>query len=195
MAPSLKQHPWSGVLCLEGEWDDSKLKDRSSVLPALELLERLELIQFVHRDIGTCTELEHYLTRWHRERLNYSVLYLAFHGTENGIEIVDAPDGEATLDYLGGLLADRLSNRVVHFGACAVMSAKPRKLERFLEQTGAKAVTGYREDVDWIDSMGWELQFLATLASYKQLGSAFTRLEESAYAGIRKSLGFRVIRP
>ena len=190
----MSSYPWSGVFCLEGEWNDEKLKDRSSVLPALELLERLDLITFVHRDVATRAELEHYLARWTRERLPLNVLYLAFHGTPDGIAIADAPDHEATLEYLGGLLAGKLKGRVVHFGACSVLRARPKKMRQFTEQTGAKVVLGYREDVDWIESMAWDMIVLSTLAHYKQLGTAVKRInQDSRYASLRKALDFRVI--
>ena len=73
--------PWSGVFCLEGAWDEEDLTDRSSVRPVLDVLERLRCIDFVHRDIGTRAELEHYLRRWIEEDLAYRLLFLAFHGS------------------------------------------------------------------------------------------------------------------
>ena len=49
-------------MCLEGMWS-SRLTDRSSVLPVLELLERHGAIDFIYRDAGTVGELEHYLDK------------------------------------------------------------------------------------------------------------------------------------
>ena len=109
--------------------------------------------------------------------LEHFVLYLAFHGSDTGIWISDDSDGDVTLEYLGGLLADKLEGRVVHFGACSVMQARKDTLARFLKQTGARAVTGYRAEVPWIDSAAMDLIVLGVLADYKQLGTALNRLE------------------
>ena len=92
---------WGGVFCLEGTWEDD-LADRSSVLPVLELLERLKQIDYIHRDVGTRAELEHYVRRCIDEKLDYNVLYLAFRYGESGLWI---SDGEASLDDLGELMA------------------------------------------------------------------------------------------
>ena len=184
---------WSGVFCLEGSWDDD-LADRSSVLPVLELLERLRQIDFIHRDVGTRTELEHYLRRWTDEELDYNVLYLAFHYGESGLWISDSPDGEVSLDILGGLLADELDGCFVHFGSCSVMQAPTARLKRFLEQTGARAASGYSEEVDWLDSAAMDLLALGVVARYKQLGTAIKRLEsEAQYHSLRKALGFKIV--
>ena len=52
-----------GIFCLEGAWA-TRLDDRTSVLPTLEMLERLRLATFIHRDVGTEEELYHYLGKW-----------------------------------------------------------------------------------------------------------------------------------
>lgn len=46
----------TGVLCLEGEWEPD-LRKRASVLPVLELLERLGVIKSIHRNVATPDEL------------------------------------------------------------------------------------------------------------------------------------------
>ena len=52
-----------GVFCLEGEWDRD-LRQRMSVEPVLELLERIRLARYIHRDVATITEFEYYLKKW-----------------------------------------------------------------------------------------------------------------------------------
>lgn len=184
--------PWRKVFCLEGSWEND-LADQTSVRPVLELLQRLGRIEFIHRDVGTRPELEHYLRRWGDEASDYRVLYLAFHGDDSGIWISDDTDGEASLDFLGSLLADRLDGCVVHFGSCSVMSAKDRRLDRFIDQTAAKAVIGYAGAVDWAQSAAMDLLTLDTLAWYKQLGTALNRLSsDPAHKSLRRELGFKI---
>src|SRR4051794_21780228 len=97
-------HKWSGVFCLEGAWEDA-LEDQSSVLPMLELLKRLGYIDFIYRDAGTSHELEHYLRAWVDQRLAYYTLYLAFHGSREGLFVSNDYD-PLTLGKLGAILED-----------------------------------------------------------------------------------------
>jgi hypothetical protein len=164
----------------------------------LDVLERLRCIDFVHRDIGTRAELEHYLRRWIEERLPYNLLFLALHGSvdRDGVRrlcLSEETDGTVTIDHLTGLLAGQLDGCVVHLGSCSVVDAHDPALSTFLDRTGAAAVMGYGRDVDWVDSAAWELILLRTLGRYKQLGSALKTLEAERYQSLCESVGFHVI--
>ena len=185
---------WGGVMCLEGDFEDS-LEDRSSMLPVLDLLERVghDGITYIHRDVGTRAELDHYLRKW-IQREDYYTLYLSFHGNADGIQVSDHEDGSATLEHLADVLADAITDCVVHFGSCGVLAADDRRLQHFLKRTGARAVMGYTTSVDWIDSAALDLIVLATLGRYQQLGRSLRLLEEAPrYASLREQLGFRIV--
>jgi len=196
--------PWSGIYCLEGQWEERDVLDRSSVLPVLELLERYwaEEVGFVHRTVSTFGEFEHYLDRWVNEAVPYYVVYLAFHGTTDGIRIPDAriegaPKGVVTLEYLGKRLGDQLGDCVVHFGSCSVMAASPSRLDRFLRATGATAVMGYSEEVKFMDSAAMDLIALSNIVAYERVGDILGKkgLGSSRYASFRrKPIGFRARR-
>ncbi len=197
-AQSKLDTPWSGVFCLEGAWNPDDLTDRSSVLPVLDVLERLECIDYVHRDIGTRAELEHYVRRWIEENLDYRLLVLAFHGSvdRDGVRslwLSAETDGTVTIDHLTGLLAGQLEGCVVHLGSCSVVDARDPAWSTFLHRTGAAAVMGYDRDIDWVDSAAWELILFGTLARYKQLGSALNALKAKKYLSLRESVGFDMI--
>src|SRR3954471_276534 len=115
---------WDRVFCLEGEWQ-SRLRDRSSVLPMLELLERLRVLDFVHRDVGTPAELEHYLARWLQDTSvkDFYVLYLAFHGSPAGLDA--GGDDLFSLARLAAVLEGECADCVIHLGSCSVLSQPP----------------------------------------------------------------------
>ena len=185
---------WGGIMCLEGDYEES-LEDRSSMLPILDLLERVSRdgITYIHRDVGTRAELDYYLRKW-IERNDYYTLYLSFHGTADGIQMSEHDDGTATLEHLADILADAINDCVVHFGSCSVLAAEDQRLQHFLARTGARAVMGYAKDVDWLDSAALDMVVLATLGRYKQLGTGLRQLEEAPrYASLRKELGFRIV--
>ncbi len=83
------------VFCLEGLWDDN-LKHASSIEPALELLSKHYQLKYIHKDCATIPEFEFYLGKWALKQYeNYPILYLAFHGDEQSIQL---SDGSYTMD-------------------------------------------------------------------------------------------------
>lgn len=57
------------------------MKDRSSIVHVLRLLENLQEVSVIHRDVGTRQELDFYAKRWTQKQYdNYKLGYLAFHG-------------------------------------------------------------------------------------------------------------------
>ena len=47
-----------GIYCIEGLWDHNNVKDKSSVLPILNLLEIRGYCKFIHHGCATQQELE-----------------------------------------------------------------------------------------------------------------------------------------
>lgn len=153
----------NGIFCLEGEWD-SDLRKRESVLPALELLERLGEIKFIHRDVATRQELEHYLTRWQQKRYeDFRILNLTAHGEDGALEW--SKGNATTLDDLAEILGPHLRGRYVYLGSCRVLFDE-KTSRSFLEKTGAEAVLGYRANVGWLEGMALEVVMLPALANH-----------------------------
>jgi hypothetical protein len=177
-----------GVFCLEGAWERD-LTDKKTTLPVLELLQQQGFIDFIHRDVGTSGEFRHYLDLWadhHRE--DYALAYFAFHGQQGALEV--AEDKLFTLGDLQAVLEDRCHGALIHFGSCSVLDVPERKLEAFLDATGARAVCGYREDVDWIECAALDLLLFYNLSTYKHAGTALKRFEESNYRQFAKTMKF-----
>ncbi|MFP5255365.1 MAG: DUF6642 family protein [Acidimicrobiia bacterium] len=175
----------NGVFCLEGAWE-RRLDDRTSVLPSLELLERIGHIRYIHRVVGTSDELYHYLAKWAQRGYHaYSVLYFAFHGVRGGI---DVGRGVVPLSDLAEKLEGSASGRVIHFGACSVMSDRDAVAE-FHRATGAKAVVGYRKEVDWVESAALDLLLLSSLTDSGRIDARINQVRKKA-GGLADRLGF-----
>ena len=88
-------HP-KGVFCLENEWFG--LRSTVSVLPALKLLHDSDYrVPFIHRDVATRAELEHYVRKWFQGRQDgFEVLWLAMH-SRRGLLKRDARRGRQRL--------------------------------------------------------------------------------------------------
>lgn len=176
------------IFCLEGEW--GTIRSRETVVPYLDLLDRLDYAKFVHRDVATREEFDYYVKSLTRAAAStYPVLFLAGHGS-SGTWYLNRDDG-FSIEELGDRLEGRMTGRVVHFGSCGVARAKATRLQAFAEQTGARAVTGYTRKVDWLSSAAFELVLLAELMHAKRPETIFNHIVEK-HPGWSKELGFVV---
>ena len=180
-----------GIFCLEGEWD-SDLTRRLSVRPVLELLEQLEVAQWIHRDVATLSEFEYYLEKWISEEYSrFSVLWLAMHGDRATIALSGDEEGSLTMDELEDLLAGRCAGKVVYFASCSTLKEDPKRLQQFAKRTGARAVIGYRKNVAWSEAAAFEVLLLQELATRVKSNGIFKRLQED-HPVLAKRLGLVV---
>jgi hypothetical protein len=136
--------------------------------------------------VATQGELEHYLKAWRLKKYNtYPILYLGFHGDPGVLFMKAGRRDPVDLAWLGERLEGACKGRIVHFGSCGTLGVHGNRLNRFLAQTGALAVTGFRTDVDWIQSAAFELILLSAFQF-----SALTRGGmKAAERQIRKDAG------
>jgi len=78
----------NGIFCLEGFWYGDH-RDKTTVYPVLELINRIKGIPWLHHRCGTIEEFEFSLKRWKTKVFHskYKILYLAFHGEKGLIKI------------------------------------------------------------------------------------------------------------
>ena len=183
----MAKHTSTGVFCIEGAWEPS-LRDRSSVLPLFELLETQGEASYVRRDAMTKEELQSCVKKWPQRQYDpFPVLFLAFHGEPRMVRL-----GKDTLhlDELGELLEGQCRNRISHFESCQVLDIPFGEIEAFRAQTGAKVVTGYAEQVGWIDSAAFTLNYISALSGTRNPVKALEGLEKDQ-RGTSQRLGFR----
>jgi len=150
--------PRLGIFCLEGEWSIN-LAERISVEPSLELLERLKVAKYLHRDYATKGELEYYLSRHRQARYSsYKVLFFAAHGAPGCISL-DRRES-VRLDELAAMIGPSCDGKVIYFGSCSILKVLDEQITEFAKQTRARAIVGYRKDVDWLDSAAFEIVLL-----------------------------------
>lgn len=190
-----------GIFCLEGDWKND-FNRTSSVKPVLKLLAQAHNrpIPFVHRDVGTREELEHYCRRWARKgSAHYPMLYLAFHGTAGGIYVGDRRQktrSRVTLDDLAEILGTHLNRRVIHLGSCSTLNTSRRHLQAFLQKTGANAVSGFKMEVDWLLSSVFEVLLFSELLRNSLTLHGVRQVEESLrqeYGALCRKLDFQMV--
>jgi hypothetical protein len=188
-----------GVFCLEGDWWNCA-KRSASVEPILALLAAEPYrVPYFHLDVRVREAFDAGVQLWSQRRFcDYPILYLAFHANGQTLIVGDArhPQSGVTLDDLEELLAGKCHKRLIFMGGCLMMQAHGRRLGRFLRTTGALAICGYREVVDWLESTAFELLVLGsmqenalTISGVRAMGQRIRRDGGS----LAKRLGFRLV--
>lgn len=150
-----------GIFCVEGFWIDD-LRGTLTVKSVLEFLKDNAGVPFLYTRAATRVEFEHHVSRFPQAAYRkYPILYLAFHGREGSLCLWGNDD--YSLENVADLLRDKCHGRIVVLGGCSVLNIDKRKLKVFLTTTGALAICGYRNDVDWIRSSAFEMLLLSEL--------------------------------
>ena len=189
-----------GVFCLEGDWWND-LKHPTSSESMLRLLSEFPpyYTPFMRRDVGTREEFNYYLKKWLlATHASYPILYLPFHGTPGTIQFGDLrkQGNIISLDELEKTLLGKCKGRIVYFSSCDTLAKHGIRLRRFLRETQALAVCGFRCYVDWLTSIAFDLLFLReaqsnafTVAGMRAISN---RVKEEA-GGLSKKLGFHMV--
>lgn len=175
-----------GLWVIEAEWS-SRVTDIRSISPVLDALEHAKVARFVHRRVDDRDALIRELNRWGQaQHKAYGIGYVAMHGSPNSVHI-----GRRAIDLFDlaeDLPTGRLSSKVLHFGSCSVLTT-PAVRRDLREALGVRAITGFREDVDWFESMAFELLLFDCLTHYKRLDAAEAYIKKN-YGQLARRLGF-----
>lgn len=193
-----KRGKTKGIFCLEADWG---VQDSTTVEPILMLLKSMAGVRvpYVHRDVGTREEFDHYLRKWTNKTLSrFPILYLGFHGEPGYLDVGEGRGAsrEVPIEEVAEQLERKCKGRVIHFGSCGTLRTHVRKLEVLRHRTGAAAFLGYKKDVSWVDSSAFEVLLLGELqrVDFNRSGMGVLERRLQAYApGLVKRLGFRMI--
>lgn len=188
-----------GIFCLEAEWFG--LRSSVSVRPALEFLRASDFrVPFVHRDVATRAELEHYLRKWLQQAHSaYPILWLSIH-TRRGLLLpgdVRRRDEKMDFDELEERLAGQCAGRMIHFGGCRTIDLPRARIQRFLTATKAVAVSGFLAEVDWSESTLFEMALLLELQREPLKADGLARMQRRLlrhHGTMAGRLGFRMHR-
>ena len=166
MSEQKQQKP--GIYCIEGVPEHSE--GEISARPMLEMLAQAHGIRFVHRIAVTEPEFFHHFIKWaEREDWDYPILYLWYHGYPEGISLnPEDPYHQTSIRFhdITDALRDcdkPLENCIIHFGACSTLGVENSDINQFLKDTYLTAISGYKNEVGWIDGAAMELLYLDCL--------------------------------
>lgn len=152
------------IACLESLWD-TDIEDRLSVSPILEIVSKMDGVNYTHLTCSTVEELKFNLNLLKRKR-GYGILYLAFHGRPGKIILAKSP---IDIEKLATFMGKGFKDWIVHFGTCGTIDVERERIKNFIGATGVSMVLGYKRGVDWIDSAALDLLILDWLQEYKDM--------------------------
>ena len=165
----MEKHENPMVYCVEGHhWQrndsSAELYVEPSVEPLLQMLQRQGLLQYMRRNAATATELFYWMENEWDSCERGSILYFATHGDEGeiwlGSEGVPLEKLAMDIDCEGCL---------VHFSGCSVLACGEERIRRFMKNSRAAVVSGYRCDVGWT-SGSWPPGALCDLMLLSEIG-------------------------
>ena len=154
------------IYCLEGNWNKNP-RSHQNIKPILDLLCNVSGVKYIYHKCNTKEEFFYRLQQFTKGTYkNYTVLYLAFHGRTNRIEVENQ---YITLKEIATALEGKLANKIVHFGSCSTLHTSEKNISDFITTTNCQFISGYRKDVDFIASTAFELLYFDLLQKYKSV--------------------------
>lgn len=177
----------AGIFCLEGDWRG--LVDRTSVRLGLDMLMTVRGDRLIHRNAATKDEFEYYLAKWSSDQYRrFPLAYFSYHGSPGYLHL---GRDDMALEELVEVVQRPLTGRVLYFGGCGTLAMAPEELTRFVRRTGARAIVGYTEDIDWEQSAAFDFTLLPGLLTAGSPRRLYAELVER-HPYFVQSLGLRM---
>ena len=94
---------------------------------------------------------------------------------------------------LAEIIDGRGSGRILHFSSCSTLDIDQEgEIKQFLKRTKVKAVCGYRNDVDWLESAAFEVLLIEALAYYRRVDAVSNYLWRE-YPNLCDRLQFKMV--
>jgi hypothetical protein len=185
------------IFCIEGFWKHDRRK-KMSIEKAMDFLQENSTprINKTFLRCSTIAEFKAHIAEFGLMRNDRSgILYLAFHGSPNALHVekrrklklLDA-DG---IEQLATIIDGSAKGKIIHFGSCSTLNMPPSQIKLFLQKTGAAAVSGYNEEVNFIETTLLDILFFEACQLYKR-PSSISKYMKTNYGGFMKRSGFRI---
>ncbi len=174
------------IMAIEGEWSEN-LNSKETIKSALDFLNENGKIESIFRKVSSQEALYNYLDKVLQSRYKkYAIIYLSFHGTVNNIQI--SKTEIITLKQFAEDFKGALKNKIIHFSSCSTCR-NTKSLEYFKKITNAELVSGYKNDIGFIDSTLLDIGYFTLLQEYVKFGYIEKKLNTN-YGTLCKRLGF-----
>lgn len=178
----------------EGAWE--KPHEAPQVLPYFEAYARSHAnIDLFYRTIRSADDIRSYCSRIPRD--SNAFVYIACHGEKGELIPCDRRNKYDEADIVAAISRHREGAiGFLHFGCCEFVPPEDRSghHQRLLEASGARWVSGYAKEIDWLPSTLLDLAFVSEVfvptATNGETLSTLARKFFSAYAQLARTLCF-----
>jgi hypothetical protein len=177
------------IYCLESV-PDSTINRKSPIVPALETLALQYGISNVYT---TCDSIESFeesisnLLYEDRHFKDYKIIYLVFQGRDNELKI---DNYYYSFEEIAEFFEGKLKGKIIHFANTFQLDLEEETFQYFLDVTGAKAITGYANQVPILSTILDNL-FFSLSEEEDNIIELTEELFDKQYT-LCKSMGFRV---
>jgi hypothetical protein len=184
-AKSLKKE----IFCLEGDWD-SDLTQKCTIKSILDFVSTNLRVDVIHRHCATQDNVNYYLQEFMLPKYKaYEILYFAFHGQPGSLQVGDT---DVTIEDISKICQNGLRGKIVYFGSCLTMKIDKRRIDKFLRETKALAVIGYKTEVDFMDSSMLDIAIITALQSHRDMRKVEHEIK-TKHPKLVKELKFRIV--
>lgn len=177
------------IFSLEGDWN-TDLTDKSGIKHVLDYMSMNFDINVIHRHCITEESLNHYLEEFVQPKYkDYTILYLAFHGLPNQLQVGKTM---VELEDISQMCKDTLRGKIIYFGSCLTLNIDKRLINKFLKETKALAVIGYKESIDFTPSTAMDLIVMETLQKNRDMRKVEEHIMTN-YSQLANMLKFRMV--
>ena len=157
-------------------------------------------IEIVYRTVRTKSDLTYYLSSQDKNISSNNLLYLASHGIKGFLSFSNNRNEEEfwiSHDEVCNLLEANCKGVFshIHFAACGYFAGDKtwKKYHEIIKASNAKYVSGYRENIDWIESMFVDLAYIYYFyINGNQQNKSKINNFESSYNELARLLGFTI---
>lgn len=185
------------VFCIEADWERSA-KKKSSILPMLQCINGVypTKVKYIYRTANTVAEFKYCLKKFKqisKVNGNFCALFICGHGEPGIMHFGDDSLSLEQLSEISKEIGENLySGHLIHFDSCSVVKGTKRRIKKFMKLTGASCVTGFDDDVDFIESLAFEMIFIDYLSNYNNINDAVKEFSKE-HSSICKRLKFKII--
>ncbi len=177
------------IFCLEGDWD-SDLTQKCGIKSILDFVSTNLSIDVIHRSCATQDNLNYYLTEFMQPNYKeYKIIYFAFHGKPG---ILQVGDTFVSIEDISNFCKNKLRGKIIYFGSCLTLNINKKRIDKFLKETNALAVIGYKTEVDFMDSSMLDIAILKSLQKHKDMRKVEYDIK-SKHPKLIKELKFRMV--
>lgn len=168
----------SFIYCLEKVLD-SEVEQKTEVLLSLEKLALKKEINSIYKSCDSIEGLEESiieLTKNDENFKDYDIIYFVLEGSENNIVINDY---SYSLQEIAELFEGRMKGKIIHFANTKMLDISNEEARYLLDVTGAKAISGYGEEINDITSTNLDLVYFSLFDEFDDILEIYDALNNN----------------